>query len=113
MKPFNLEEVKRGEPFVTREGTPARLIAYVPDLVDGERLIVRINDVRRVIPFYDDGSYNEDGPDSWDLFMVSKPSYISVWRKDGVLEVLETDKPIDSHSNDSLFPWLILNHPVE
>ena len=83
MKPFNLEAVKRGEPFVTRDGTPARLIAYVPYLGDGERLLVHISNINKAIAFFDDGSYQEDEPDSWDLFMKPKLNYISVWRKDG------------------------------
>jgi hypothetical protein len=42
MKPFDLEAAKRGEPIQTRDGRPAKFIAYVPEAKKSRRVIVFI-----------------------------------------------------------------------
>ena len=40
MKPFDLEAAKRGEPIQTRDGTPVKFIAHVPDAQEHQRMVV-------------------------------------------------------------------------
>ena len=44
MKPFDLEAAKRGEPIQTRDGTPVKFIAHVPEAIKLSRVLVLLDD---------------------------------------------------------------------
>jgi hypothetical protein len=74
MKPFNLEDAKRGEPIVCRDGTPAKFIAHVPEANDGRRLIVLISNF--IFTHFENGREYPSDTDR-DLFMAPKKR--TVW----------------------------------
>ena len=78
MKPFNLEAAKRGEPIVTRDGREAKLIAYVPELMEGYGVVYRIDGILYTAKV--DGSVTETDKHRHDLFMGSTPR--PQWQQD-------------------------------
>lgn len=75
-RPFNLEAARRGEPLVTRDGRPARFVAYVPE--DKHYPVVAVVD-NRVTTYSAEGVFQrEDCASVRDLFMAPKPKR-TVW----------------------------------
>ncbi|MBU9386612.1 hypothetical protein [Burkholderia multivorans] len=81
LKPFDLEAAKRGEPIVTREGIPARFIAYVPEFKDGYRFIAAVDGGDEPACFFDSGAFRQEGTHPLDLCMGprTKTVYVNVY----------------------------------
>ncbi len=76
MKPFNLEAAINGSPIVTRDGTPVKFVAYVPEASKYYRVVALLNDL--IWPYSEAGDWGNAGPDSRDLFMVTQKKTIYV-----------------------------------
>lgn len=70
MKPFSLEAAKRGEPIVTRDGTPARFIAHIPEATEQNRVVILIEEC--VYCNNEHGAYHKEFESVIDLFMAPK-----------------------------------------
>lgn len=68
MKPFDLDAAKRGEPIVTRNGTPVKFIAHVPEAMEDERVIILNNEL--ILLLYENGKYYRHDSSLFDLFMA-------------------------------------------
>ena len=76
-QPFNLEKAISGQPVITREGSIAKFIAYVPEARANGQVLFLINGV--VFAHSSDGRYNPIAGESMlDLFMHEKPKTV-VW----------------------------------
>lgn len=75
MKPFDLEAAKRGEPIQTREGTPVKFIAHVPEADQSRRVVVLIGG--EIVCFDGNGSHAGVFETELDLFMA--PRKRTVW----------------------------------
>lgn len=62
---FNLEMAQQDHPLVTRDGRPAKFIAYVPEADQGFKLVVMIGNT--VHTTREDGKFNNW---NWDLFLA-------------------------------------------
>jgi hypothetical protein len=76
MKPFNLEEAKRGKPVCTRNGDPVRIICF--DKVASKSgidypivALVTKEDTEQICLYTNDGRFDGNHPDPFDLMMVS------------------------------------------
>lgn len=81
MKPFNKEAAQKGAPVATREGRPARIIAYdrranfpIVALIEGGH-------IEEVYEYYEDGSYSYGDTEAFDLVMVTtkKSGWINIF----------------------------------
>jgi len=77
MKPFDLEAAKRGDPIVTREGTEAKLIAYVPELGELHRVLYTVPNNDYALSCTEDGRHYTNSQSGYDLFMAPKKR--TVW----------------------------------
>lgn len=68
MKPFELHKAQCGEPIVTRDGEPAKFIAYEPEARDHQRFLYLVNGT--VFSCDYNGKYRPDGESPLDLFMA-------------------------------------------
>ena len=75
MKPFDLEAAKRGEPIQTRDGTPVKFIAHVPEAKREIRVVVLIDG--EIVCMNEEGSHTEVLATELDLFMA--PRKRTVW----------------------------------
>jgi hypothetical protein len=75
MKPFDLEAAKAGEPIMSKDGTPAKFIAHVPEADELSRLVVMIGN--RVLVLRQNGRFLSNGAHDFDLFMAPKTR--TVW----------------------------------
>lgn len=78
MKPFNLEEARKGAPVCTRNGTPAEFITYAPQAPADSQVIVLIGD--RVMLYFADGHYYNDqkGEIDDDLMLAARKRIVWV-----------------------------------
>jgi hypothetical protein len=72
MKPFNLEEAKKGKPVTTKDGNPVRILCFDRDNFTDTPILalVNIEGVEMARYYHDDGSHN-DQP-SLDLVMAGE-----------------------------------------
>lgn len=76
MKPFDLKAAKAGAPIVTRDGTPAKFIANVPEARHSFQVLCLVRDT--VFSYAPDGQYDPlRGESMLDLFMASRTR--TVW----------------------------------
>ena len=77
MKPFDLEAAKRGEPIITRDGTPVEFIAHVPNALMLHRVVFL--EIGRIATADEQGSHTGDtgSPTAVDLFMA--PRKVTLW----------------------------------
>lgn len=82
MKPFNLEEAKQGKPVVTRDGRPARILAF--DRKGEHRIIGLVTYMDTEISYYWflDGRTSADFDSKYDLVMKAekKEGWINLYR---------------------------------
>lgn len=82
LKPFNLEAAKAGKPVCTRDGRPARIIAY--DLKGGfHKLVVLVQDhesYEDIYTYTESGEYMKDYKNPLDLFMAPYEGYINIYK---------------------------------
>lgn len=81
--PFDLEAAKDGAPIITRDGRKAKFVAYVPEAVDGHRVIAFAEGNKSAYTFFDCGSYYKNRQAGDDLFMTPKPMrtvYVNFYR---------------------------------
>ena len=89
MKPFGLEAAMRGEPICTRDGQPAKFIAFVPEASEEQQLIVLIG--TNIWRLYPDGRVHQgESQRSSDLFMAPKKR--TVW-----INLYEHSSALDSY----------------
>jgi hypothetical protein len=69
MKPFDLEAAKAGTPLITRDGRKTRLIAHIPELQVGYRVIAVIEGNDATSEHFEDGRIYQDADNDGDLFM--------------------------------------------
>ena len=70
MKPFDLNAAKAGEPIVTRDGTPAKYIAHVPEARHSSQVLCLVRDT--VFAYSPNGDYDPlRGESMLDLYMAS------------------------------------------
>lgn len=83
MKPFNLEEAKKGKPVMTRDGRPARIICWDRKKKDYP-IIALIGVEEDIASFTTDGRYISCEQDPNDLFMASekKEGWMNIYRCD-------------------------------
>lgn len=74
MKPFDLEAAKAGALIMCRDGTPAKLIAHVPEAKPGYRVVVLVGSDTVTVNFEAGRSWRECDTD---LFMA--PTKRTVW----------------------------------
>lgn len=76
MKPFNLEEAKKGVPLYTREGRSARIICYDRIAPTCHTIVALVKDekgLERVMLYREDGYYHEPkSPSPNDLMMIGE-----------------------------------------
>lgn len=75
MKPFDLEAAKRGEPIQTRDGTPVKFIAHVPEADQGQQVVILIGG--EIVCFDGNGSHSGMFETELDLFMAHRKR--TVW----------------------------------
>jgi hypothetical protein len=75
MKPFNLEEARKGKPICTRDGRPAEFIAYVPKGEALSQVIVLVGN--KVFQLSAEGFEFTSLQSDVDLFMM--PEKRTVW----------------------------------
>ena len=69
MKPFDLKAAKAGAPVVTRDGTPAKYIAHVPEARRSSQVLCLVRDT--VFAYAPNGHYDPlRGESMLDLFMA-------------------------------------------
>lgn len=75
MKPFDLEAAMRGEPIITRDGRPAKFVAYVPEAHISAQVIAIINGQAFTSHYGSDGSFytSYENCRKNDLFMAPPP----------------------------------------
>lgn len=74
MKPFDLEAAKRGEPLITRDGRPAKFVAYVPEADGSHCVVVFIDGTKIPMILTKSGKfYDTDVENGADLFMAPPP----------------------------------------
>ena len=84
LKPFNLEAAKAGKPVCTRDGRPARIIAY--DLKGGfHKLVVLVQDhesYEDIYTYTESGEYRKYCKNPLDLFMApeKKEGWINLYK---------------------------------
>jgi hypothetical protein len=76
MKPFDLEAAKAGAPIMCRDGTPAKLIAHVPEAKPGYRVVVLVGSDIVTVQF-ENGRHWADVESNADIFMAPKKR--TVW----------------------------------
>lgn len=70
MKPFDLNAAKAGAPIVTRDGTPAKYIAHVPEARQSSQVLCLVRDT--VFAYAPNGDYDSlRGESMLDLYMAS------------------------------------------
>ena len=70
MKPFDLKAAKEGAPIVTRDGTPAKYIAHVPEARRSSQVLCLVRDT--VFAYAPNGDYDSlRGESMLDLYMAS------------------------------------------
>lgn len=73
--PFDLEAAKRGEPVITRDGRPARIVCFDMNGTEGNivALITDDDGNESESVHYDDGVWLPGSETNCDLFMAPKP----------------------------------------
>ena len=76
-KPFDLEAAKRGEPIQTRDGTPAKFVAYEPGVAPGNCSVIVLANGYLTMRYADGASRSDRQPSDADLVMA--PRKRTVW----------------------------------
>ncbi|MFA5630310.1 MAG: hypothetical protein WC997_02260 [Porticoccaceae bacterium] len=79
MKPFDLEAAMRGAPIQTRKGRPAKFLAFVPEAMLTQRLVVLVG--QSVLTICESGEVNEIYESNNDIFMAPKKRTVWVVRR--------------------------------
>ena len=102
MKPFNLEQAKAGKPVVTRDGRPARILAF--DRKGPNRIIGLVTHIDFEVAYYwfEDGRASADFDLNYDLVMKSekKEGWINLFY--GSLGVRRAVGAIHDNKDDAL-----------
>ena len=69
---INAKELNTETKLITRDGRKARFVAYVPEHIDGYRLLVFIEGESTVGSFYDDGKFYNGVDSDKDIFLYSE-----------------------------------------
>lgn len=108
MREFNLELAQQAHNLCTRDGRPAKFIAYVPEAVKGDRLIVLINGT--VYGYHENGMWRDIPDENHNLFLapLGYVDSLPVFAGDKLVQDYHPHKEITvevNHTNFSAYKW--------
>ena len=103
MKPFDLKSAKAGAPIVTRDGTPAKYIAHVPEARRSSQVLCLVRDT--VFAYAPNGDYDSlRGESMLDLYMAStkRTVWVNLYASNsprGVASYYDNQVAADNYAN--------------